>query len=186
MHMSRNKVVSHLVLGVIVLAAAAWAINYVGYRLIDIPRLREWVRGFGPWAPLVFVLVSALAHLVFLPVAPFTVAAIALFSWPVAAVSILVSHNLAANLGFWLPYVVGEERLARLWKCNPKVEAFDAKLRQRGFATVLLFRIVPGLPFSLVSYLSALSGIRWRDYALASFIGMLPGPITLAIVLSHS
>lgn len=163
----------------------AWGINVLGQRLIDVARLRAWVVGFGNAAPLAFILVAAIAHLFFLPVAPFTVAAVALFHWPVAVVVILVSHNLAANLGYLVPFIAGRERMRRLWHQNPRLERFDEALCKRGFMTVLLLRIVPGLPFSLVSYLSSIAGIRWGEYALASFLGMLPGPITLAVVLAH-
>jgi uncharacterized membrane protein YdjX (TVP38/TMEM64 family) len=168
------------------MALMAWGVNVLGQRLLDIERLREWVRGFGPAAPIVFTISAALAHLVFLPVAPFTVAAVALFEWPVAVIVILLSHNLAANLGYFLPFIFGHERLQRLWRASPRLERFDATLRQQGFWAVLFLRVVPGLPFSLVSYLSAIAGISWRHYALASFLGMLPGPMMLAFVLSRS
>jgi uncharacterized membrane protein YdjX (TVP38/TMEM64 family) len=184
--LSRGRVALHLLVGLFVVALMAWGVNVLGQRLIDIDRLREWVRGFGPAAPVVFTLTSALAHLVFLPVAPFTVAAAALFNWPVAVTVILVGHNLAANLGYFVPFVLGRERLDRIWESNPRLERFDATLRRHGFWAVLFLRIVPGLPFSLVSYLSAIAGISWTRYALASFLGMLPGPIMMAIVLSHS
>ncbi|MGI8906303.1 MAG: TVP38/TMEM64 family protein [Candidatus Sumerlaeaceae bacterium] len=182
---SRSRVAAHLVLGLIILASVAWTINVLGRHFIEIDRLREWVRGFGPAAPLVFIAVFTAAHLVFLPVAPFVVAAIAAFHWPVAIATILVSHNLAANLGYALPSIVGKERMHRIWQRHPKLAEFDRKICERGFVTVLALRIVPALPFSVVSYVSALSCIRWRDYALASFVGFLPGSIVMAFVLSH-
>ncbi len=183
--LSRSRVIFHLVIALAVAAGVAWGINLLGQRLIDIPRLRDWVRGFGPAAPLVFIGVSALAHVVFLPVAPFTVAAAALFHWPTAVLVMLVSHNLAANLGYAIPFLFGKQRMERLWNSNPKLAHFDQRIREHGFAAVLALRIVPALPFSLVSYLSALSCIRWPAYALGSFLGMLPGPLMMAFVLSH-
>ena len=186
LEISRNRVLTQVVLGVIILAAVAWTINVLGQQFINVARLREWVHGFGTKAPVVFICVATIAHLVFLPVAPFTIAAITLFHWPLAVLSIFVSHNLAANIGYALPSVIGKWRMHRIWEQHPRLAEFDARLCERGFVTVLALRIIPALPFSVISYLAAVSCIKWREYALASFVGFLPGAVILSIALSLS
>src|SRR5262249_18426533 len=42
---------------------------------------------------------------------------------------------------------------------------------------VLLLRLSPVFPFNLLNYALALTRVRFRDYALASWIGMFPGTV---------
>jgi len=49
------------------------------------------------------------------------------------------------------------------------------RLRTEGFTTLLLLRLVPIVPYNALNYASGLAGIRFRDYALATFFGTIPG-----------
>ncbi|HUO83822.1 MAG TPA: VTT domain-containing protein, partial [Thermoanaerobaculia bacterium] len=49
------------------------------------------------------------------------------------------------------------------------------KLRDEGFMTLLLMRLVPIFPYNVLNYASGLAGLRLRDYLLATFIGTIPG-----------
>ena len=46
-----------------------------------------------------------------------------------------------------------------------------------GFKIVLLTRLSPLFPFTLLNYAFGLTKVRFRDYVLASWIGMLPGTL---------
>jgi uncharacterized membrane protein YdjX (TVP38/TMEM64 family) len=46
-----------------------------------------------------------------------------------------------------------------------------------GFKIVLLTRLSPLFPFTLLNYAFGLTKVRFRDYVLASGIGMLPGTV---------
>src|SRR5438270_264472 len=46
-----------------------------------------------------------------------------------------------------------------------------------GFKIVLLTRLSPLFPFTLLNYAFGLTKVRFRDYLLASWIGMLPGTV---------
>jgi uncharacterized membrane protein YdjX (TVP38/TMEM64 family) len=47
----------------------------------------------------------------------------------------------------------------------------------RGFVAVLAGRLLPVMPFVVLSYGAGLTAIRWAPYALATAIGLLPGTI---------
>jgi uncharacterized membrane protein YdjX (TVP38/TMEM64 family) len=47
---------------------------------------------------------------------------------------------------------------------------------------VIAFRIVPVAPFSVINLIAGVSEIRLRDFALGTFIGMLPGSIAIAFL----
>lgn len=55
-----------------------------------------------------------------------------------------------------------------------RARAIDAAVAREGFRLVLLLRLSPVFPFSILNYVLSLSNVRLRTYVVASFIGMLP------------
>jgi uncharacterized membrane protein YdjX (TVP38/TMEM64 family) len=64
---------------------------------------------------------------------------------------------------------------------HPRVDAVDARLRERGWPVVLAMRMIPAVPFSVLNYAAGASAVRVVPYALATLAGVLPG--TAAIVI---
>jgi len=60
---------------------------------------------------------------------------------------------------------------------NPRFHALDQAVKREGFKIVLLMRLSPVFPFNLLNYAFGLTQVSFRDYVLASWIGMLPGTI---------
>lgn len=184
-HSQRRRAIRTLLLiwiGAILLGAMA---GFLARGRMTPTALRDWVESLGVAGPALFILFSALAPLVLIPVAPLTLAAALLFAWPWSLVWVVVARNTSANLGFWLAHRLGRERVARL--AGADLEEFVSRLRRRGLMATFMLRMLPVAPFSAVSYAAGVSGIRWRDYAFGSFLGMTPGSVvtlsTLALVL---
>ena len=58
---------------------------------------------------------------------------------------------------------------------NPKFAAVDRAIGKQGFKIVLLLRLSPLFPFTLLNYALGLTRISLWHYIASSFIGMLPG-----------
>ena len=54
---------------------------------------------------------------------------------------------------------------------------FIGNIGRDGFRVVLLLRLSPLLPFALSNYLYGLTSVPLSDYALGSFLGMIPGTV---------
>jgi uncharacterized membrane protein YdjX (TVP38/TMEM64 family) len=99
------------------------------------------------------------------------------FIWgPVAGLAIVSPVSVAAATAAFLlgrtwarPWVAG--RIAR----DPRFAAIDAAVARRGSTIVLLLRLSPVVPFTLLNDALGLTHVRLRDYVIASFTGMLPG-----------
>lgn len=61
-----------------------------------------------------------------------------------------------------------------------KFKTLDEKLEKNGFMTILFFRIIPLVPYEVLNYASGLSRIKFKDYFLATFLGLIPGVIVSA------
>ena len=51
--------------------------------------------------------------------------------------------------------------------------ALDERLRERGFVSLLIVRLVPLFPFNGVNFGCGLTSLRTRDYVLATALGIL-------------
>src|SRR5262249_10857542 len=90
------------------------------------------------------------------------VAPISLGSTAAAGVVFLFSRYLARQ---WVEERIGSRRF----------QALDRAVGEQGFKIVLLTRLSPVFPFNFLNYAYGLTQVRFRDYLLASWIGMLPG-----------
>jgi uncharacterized membrane protein YdjX (TVP38/TMEM64 family) len=127
----------------------------------------------GPWAPVLFTLLYIVAAVTLAPAFFLTVAAGAMFG--VWRGSIIVF--IAASLGASVVHVIGT-RLANLsWMQriarDPRVAAVRAAILGESVWIMFLLRLSPLVPYNVLNYALALSGVRYVDYAVA-FLGMIP------------
>jgi len=69
--------------------------------------------------------------------------------------------------------VLGRDFVERLF--GGRFAAFDQRIREHGFTGLLIIRLLPLFPFNAVNFGCGLTGIRLRDYVLATAIGIVPG-----------
>lgn len=135
------------------------------------------IAGLGAAGAAAFVVIYVLACLLMLPGSVLGLGAGAVFG--VVKGSALVS--LASTLGATAAFLVGRH-LARGWVAqriagNPRFAAIDAAVGREGWKIVGLTRLSPVFPFNLLNYAYGLTGVRLRDYVLASWVGMFPGTV---------
>jgi uncharacterized membrane protein YdjX (TVP38/TMEM64 family) len=146
----------------------------------DLAAVREHVRSFGAWAPVVtFALIQVQAIVAPLPSFPVIYASGLLFGtfWGglLAWVSVLVSAALCFGLArrWGRPFV---ERMA-----SPgALRRADALFERYGAFAVLLGRLLPLTAFDLLSYAAGLTPMRLGPFLLATAIGMTPATFLMA------
>ena len=143
--------------------------------LPGVPAVRTWLGSAGPpgWAGLLVGL--ALATLVPVPRSALSALAGVLAGFWGGLVLALASGVLGALAGFALARWLGREAVARL--AGPRLARADALLARRGTTAVLTGRLLPVVPFTLISYAGGLSGIGLRPYLTGSAIGLVPGTV---------
>ncbi len=145
--------------------------------LVGLPsqeELREAMEGLGAVAIPAFVVLYVGVSL--LPVGPsgvLTVVGGALFGFVLALGSVLVAAVVASSLAFLIGRALGREAVQGL--SNERIRSLDAKVGRHGFATVLLARLVPVIPFTTANYAFGVTSIRWPTYVGATALGIVPG-----------
>ncbi len=130
----------------------------------------------GPWAPVLFTLLYIAAAVTCAPAFFLTVAAGAIFG--VWQGSLIVF--IAASLGASLVYAIGSRVANLAWMQritrDPRVAAVRAAIRGDSVWIMFLLRLSPLVPYNVLNYALALSGVRYVDFVIA-LIGMIPAII---------
>lgn len=134
-----------------------------------------WTAAAGPMGQAAFVGLYVLACVAFLPGSVLTLGAGAAFGlW---RGFLLVS--IGSTVGAWASFLMGRH-LLRDWVSRrleevPAFAAVAGAVGQEGWKVVLLTRLSPVLPFNLLNYGYGLTTVGAGEYAVASWIGMMPG-----------
>ena len=91
----------------------------------------------------------------------------------------LAGWLVSASMGYAIGHGIGREMVQKL--ARPWLDRLIRSVDRHGFLTVLTLRVFPVAPFTLVNVFIGASGIRFRDFFLASLIGRIPGMILLSL-----
>jgi uncharacterized membrane protein YdjX (TVP38/TMEM64 family) len=143
--------------------------------LPDVDAVRAWVAGAGPagWTAMVLGVAVVLLAPVPRSAVSALVGLVAGFG-PGLAVA-FTGALLAALAAFGLSRTLG--RSAAMQLAGPRLERFDALVDRRGFVAVLAGRLLPMVPFVVLSYGAGLTSIGWTPYAAGTALGLLPSTV---------
>lgn len=146
----------------------------------DLATVRRAVAASGAWGPVVFVVLHVVLTLVPVPKnllagiagALFGLGAGSALSWGGAVASAWVTFELAGRLG--ADAVDGIT--------GARVERVRRVLRERGLLAVVIARLTPLVPFTVVNYGAGVSRVGRRDYLLGTALGVVPGTVAYVAV----
>jgi len=128
---------------------------------------QEW------WGPLAFILIYGVGCVIALPGSLLTLAGGAVFGVVWGTVYNMFASNFGASLAFFTARYLGRDFIRGFLK-GGKMAEFDKSVGQSGFKTIFRLRLIPIVPFNGLNFGAGLSSVRYRDYLLGSFLGMLP------------
>ena len=130
----------------------------------------------NPWAPLIFMATYATATAMAVPGTILTLAGGALFGFYWGTLFNFVAANIGANAAFVLARTLGGDGVRRLMgDDSAALQKLDDVVGKHGFQGLLTLRLIPLVPFNALNFGSGLMSLKWRTYALATLIGILPG-----------
>jgi uncharacterized membrane protein YdjX (TVP38/TMEM64 family) len=168
-----NHRLMRIILFIGLFGAVALAIIYRDQ--FDATALEAWVHDAGPVAPLLFMLIYALAAVLFLPGSVLTLAGGALFGPVLGTVYNLTGATLGATLAFLIARYLASDWIAE--KTGGRVKQLINGVEGEGWRFVAFVRLVPLFPFNLLNYALGLTRLRLLHYIIATYVFMLPGAI---------
>lgn len=135
----------------------------------------DWVAKLGPWGPVIFTGIYVVSAVLLIPGSVLTLGAGAVFGLVRGTLIVSLASTLAATCAFLIGRYLARDAVARKIAGNEKFAAVDRAVAAQGWKIVLLTRLSPVFPFTLLNYAFGLTQVKLHHYALASWIGMLPG-----------
>ncbi len=164
----------------LILAAVVTAIVLVRAsglsQYLEPEKLRALFAGFGVIAPLVYIAFFTLAPALMLPGLPISMAGATVFGpfWGV------VYTIIGATLGACVAFLIARYG-ARGWVerrlVGSRWNRLYAETELNGWKAVAFTRLIPLFPFNLLNFAFGLTKISFFQYAVATFLFMLPGTI---------
>lgn len=150
-----------------------WAYLHRGE--LDPHALARAVHAAGPWAPLAFMALYAVATVALVPGSVLTLAGGVLFGPLAGTLYNLTGATLGATGAF-----LASRHLAADWvrrRVGGRAEQIVQGVEREDWRFVAFVRLVPLIPFNLLNYALGLTRIRVSRYIIASYLAMLPGTL---------
>jgi uncharacterized membrane protein YdjX (TVP38/TMEM64 family) len=168
--------VSRLIRPVLLVALAGAIVWLALHReVLQSAALERELARFGPWSPILFVLVYSSATVLFVPGSILTVAGGALFGPLWGTLWNLSGATIGATLAFAIARYLGADWVAR--RAGERLGRLIRGVEEEGWRFVAFVRLVPLFPFNLVNYAFGLTRVGLGEYAIASFVCMSPGAV---------
>lgn len=148
--------------------AVAYSLHYP-----TIATLRSEISKIGFFAPFIFIGIYTLATLLFVPKNFLSIAAGAVFGLLPGISYVLIGATIGAIVAFLGSRFLGRTAIERL--AGQQISQLDARLGESPFIGILIARLIPVIPFTLLNYASGLSAVAFIPYVAATVIGMIPG-----------
>ena len=136
----------------------------------------KWIESLGYIGGIAFIATYILSTVVFIPATILTLGAGVVFGVVWGSLYVFVGATLGAIAAFLIGRYLARDWIGKKIEGNQKFVAIDQAVAHSGFKIVLLTRLSPLFPFNLLNYAFGITGVSFKEYALAS-IGMLPATV---------
>lgn len=137
----------------------------------------NWFEGLGFVGYALFALVYILFTVLFVPGAILTLGAGAAFGIVAGFIVVSIGSTIGACAAFLIGRFFARRWVEKKIEGNRKFAAIDKAVERQGWWIVFLTRLSPVFPFNLINYAYGLTRIPFWHFALASWIGMMPGTL---------
>lgn len=143
----------------------------------DTEPVKDYIRSFGPLAAAISFLLMIFQSLAApLPAFLITFANAAIFGWIGGAILSWSSSMVGAAACFGIAKLYGRNTVTKLTGKNA-LETVDKFFDKFGTKSIIIARLLPFMPFDIVSYAAGLTSMKFWPFFLATGIGQLPATI---------
>lgn len=139
--------------------------------------IKEYILSFGSLSVIISFLLMVFQSLAApLPAFLITFANAAIFGWLWGALLSWTSSMVGAAACFGIARLYGRNTVVKLTG-NTALESVDEFFDKFGAKSILIARLLPFMPFDIVSYAAGLTSMRFWPFILATGLGELPATI---------
>ncbi|MDM5199611.1 TVP38/TMEM64 family protein [Fictibacillus enclensis] len=167
---------------ILIIAISVALLWYFNHKYLNLtPEVfREWILSWGVWAPIVFIVLYGLRPFVLFPSSVFAITSGLAFGLYYGCMYTYIGSLSGGLMTYLAVRWIGKRAMKKEWK--GKYQKVQEGIKEKGFIYVLILRLLPILNYDLVSYLTAAANVRFRDYAAATAIGIIPGTLAYTYI----
>ena len=140
--------------------------------------MQNFIEQFGSYAPIIFLLLASILPIFLFPPGIFSVIGGLLFGFTKGAILTIIAAIIYTNIMFLLSRYFARNKIENFLEKRLTLKQFNRifGLKDNKLATFLIIcRLIPILPNSIVSYSYGLTRISFKHYFIANLIGLIPG-----------
>ena len=135
-----------------------------------------WVDSLGAVGAIAFIIIYILATVAFFPGSILTFGAGVVFGVVLGSFYVFIGATIGSTVAFLVGRYLARGWVAEKIQGNNKFQAIDEAVGKEGLKIVLLTRLSPIFPFTLLNYAYGVTRVSLKDY-LIGCAGMIPGTI---------
>lgn len=142
--------------------------------------MQNFIEQFGNCAPIIFLLLASILPIFLFPPGIFSVIGGLLFGFTKGAILTIIAAIIYTNIMFLLSRYFARNKIENFLEKRLTLKQFNRifGLKDNKLATFLIIcRLIPILPNSVVSYSYGLTRISFKHYFIANLIGLIPGQL---------
>ena len=180
----RQLLLGAFILVMLLALGAAWRWTPLGHWL-EVEKLAQYISYFkeSPLAPVLVIIGFIITSLVLIPVTVLIAATILTFGPVLGFIYALLGSTISAAVFFGIGHLLGRNTIHRL--TGTRLHKLSRRLAERGLLAVILSRVIPVGPFTIVNLIAGASHIRFRDFALGTIMGMAPGMFAITLFIDQ-
>ena len=139
--------------------------------------MQNFIEQFGDYAPIIFLLLASILPIFLFPPGIFSVIGGLLFGFKLGAVLTIIAAIIYTNIMFLISRYFARNKIENFLEKRLTLKQFNRifGLNDNKLATFLIIcRLIPILPNSIVSYSYGLTRISFKHYFMANLIGLIP------------
>ena len=140
--------------------------------------MQNFIEQFGDYAPIIFLLLASILPILLFPPGIFSVIGGLLFGFKLGAFLTIIAAIIYTNIMFLISRYFARNKIENFLEKRLTLKQFNRifGLKDNKLATFLIIcRLIPILPNSIVSYSYGLTRISFKHYFMANLIGLIPG-----------
>ena len=123
---------------------------------------------------LAFIVVYILFVLLILPASWLSLFSGFLYGSYYGSIIVFIGASIAASLAFFISKSFFSNQLIKIIERFPRVSLLEKIVNKGGLKLIILSRLSPILPFSILNYFYGLNNIKYKDFAFG-LLGIIPG-----------
>lgn len=140
--------------------------------------MQDFIVQFGDYAPLIFLLLASILPIFLFPPGIFSIIGGYLFGFKLGAILTITAAIVYTNIMFLISRYFARDYIEKFLVHKLSLKEFNRifGIKENKLAVFLIiFRLIPILPNSVVSYSYGLTRISFKHYFIANLIGLIPG-----------